>query len=211
MIYIDDYNSKAVTSSPPKKEDKIELAKTKLEMNSKQLAAFWYLAGATIANNFVEVKVLLEKYGYQVNNEEDAAAAITDMLGTPKWTKFVKEFGEIIESTIDEKIVNELKENNEESGWVEALIQAVGAVASSSLNLGASSKQLKATKENAKSQMFTGIAATMAERERTKAEIEKTRREEKKGVVWIILAVILIIGIIVGIVIYKKNKAQAAV
>ena len=113
MFYIDDYNSKAITNSPPKKEEKLELAKTKTEM--EQLAVFWHIAGVAIARNFTDVKGLLGKYDYQVSNEKDAAAAITDILGTPKWTKFVKEFEGIIEDTVDEKI--DYLKNNEESGF----------------------------------------------------------------------------------------------
>jgi hypothetical protein len=114
MFYIDDYNSKTITNSLPKKEREA-LAKVKSEMDSKQLATFWYIAGVTIASNYEEVRELLLKYGYDVTNEEDAAAAITDILGTPKWTKFVKEFEGIIEDTVDEKI--DYLKNNEESGF----------------------------------------------------------------------------------------------
>ena len=210
MFYIDDYNSKAITNSPPKREDKMELAKAKKVMESKQLSVFWYLAGTTIANRFVEVKALLSKYGYKVVNEEDAAAAISDMIGTAKWVKFVKEFGEIMEDSIDERIINDINESSEESGWIEALIQAVGSVASSSLNVAASNKQLKGTKENAKAQMFTGVAAILAEKERTKAEAEKTRREEKKGTIWIVLSIVIALAVIIAIIIiYKRRKAKS--
>lgn len=179
-------------------------------MESKQLSIFWYLAGTTIVNRFVEVKALLSKYGYKVVNEEDAAAAISDMVGTSKWVKFVKEFGEIMEDSIDERIINDINESNEESGWIEALIQAVGSVASSSLNVAASNKQLKGTKENAKAQMFNGVAAMLAEKERTKAEAEKTRREEKKGTIWIVLSIVIALAVIIAIIIiYKRRKAKS--
>ena len=56
MFYIDDYNSKAITSTPPKRDQKSEVAKTKLELNSQQLAAFWHLTGITIADNYETVK-----------------------------------------------------------------------------------------------------------------------------------------------------------
>jgi hypothetical protein len=209
MFYIDDYNSKAVTNTPPKKMDaKIELAETKLEMDSKQLATFWYLAGVVIAYNFEEVQVLLSKYGYNVSSEQDATVAISEMLGTAKWPKFVKEFGEIMEETIDDKAMEDLKEMNDESGWVQALIAAIGAIGSSSLSLAASSKQQKAAKENAKAQMFSGVSAALAEKQKLEAEKEKTRREGKRATVWIVVTIIIVFAAIIGIVIYKRRKAK---
>ena len=213
MFYIDDYNSKTVTNNPPAKkvaDFRKEWESTKQELNKKQLTVFWYLAGVVIAHNFEEVKTLLSKYGFDVTSEQDAAVAISSMLGTQKWPKFVNEFGDLMEETIDERVLEELKESSEESGWVEALIQAVGSVASSSLSLAASKKAQDAAKENAKATMFSGISNALAEREKVKAEMEKTKREGKKGIVWIIIAVLLLVGIIVGIVIYKNRKAKAA-
>ena len=209
MIYIDDYSSKAITNSPPKKEDRIELAKAKTEMNGKQLAAFWYIAGVTIASNYKDVKELLSKYGYDVSNEHDAASAIANIYGTPKWIKFIAEFGDIIEASVDENLIID-SIGGEESSWVQALIAAVGAVASSSLTLAKSSKDKKAAESNAKSAMFVGITNVLAEKEKVKAEKEKTMRESKSGIIWIVIAVLVVIGLIIGFVIYKKNKAKNA-
>lgn len=211
MFYIDSYNSKAVTNTPPQRPDpNKEMAQAKAEMLSKQLASFWYLAGIVIAYNFDEVKALLSKYGYNVSSEEDATVAISEMLGTEKWTKFVKEFGDIMEDTIDERVMDELKEMDEESGWVQALIAAVGAIGSSSLGLASASKQQKAAKENAKAQMFTGVSAALAEKQKLEAEKEKTKREGKRATVWIIITVIIVLALIIGIVIYKRRKAATA-
>jgi len=210
MFYIDDYNSKTITNTPPKKEQKLEEAKAKLEMTSKQLAVFWYVSGITIAHSFEAVKTLLEKYGYKVVNEEDAAAAIADMLGTDKWTKFVKEFAEIIENTVDERVFQEYKTSSEEeSGFVAALIAAIGAVAGGTLGLISSSKQKQAAKESAKAQMFSGISAAVAERQKQKTEQEISKREQKRNVMWIVIISFLVLGTIIGIVIYKRNKAKA--
>jgi hypothetical protein len=208
VIYIDDYNSKAITNTPPnnKREDKVELAKAKLEINSKQLAVFWHITGVAIANNFSQVKALLLKYGFNVVNEEDAAVAISEMIGTPKWTSFVVEIGEIIENTVDEKIIESLKNNKEESSWVEALISAVGSVAGSSLGLGAASKQQKVAKENAKSQMFSGITSVLVAKENTRLEAEKTKQQQKKSIALIIVSVVIVLGIIIAIIVYRRRK-----
>jgi hypothetical protein len=205
MFYIDEYNSKTVTNTPPAKKE-AEAKMAKMEMDSKQLAAFWYLAGVVIARDFEEVKTLLSKYGYDVSNEEDATTAIADMIGTEKWPRFVKEFGDIIEENVLEGIPS--SEGSEESGFVGAIIAAIGQIGGSSLSLAASNKQLKAAKENAKSQMFAGLTNALAEQKKLEAEKEKTKQTQKKAIVWIVVSIILVIAIIVGIVIYKKVKAN---
>jgi hypothetical protein len=214
MFYIDDYNSKTITSSPSKKEDVKELTKTKFEMIKQQLAAFWFLAGVTIVDKFKDVKELLSKHGYMVSDQQDAASAIADMVGTAKWTKFVKDFSEIIEDKVDETIVDvdtkEDKEENSFAGLTVAIIGAAGALASGSLGLASSSKHQKAAKESAKAQMFSGIAATIAAKEAAKVERERIASEKQKQIVWIVVSVIIVLGIIIGIIIYKKRKAKAA-
>ncbi len=203
MFYIDDYNSKTITNSPPKREDKIALDKAKKDMDTRQLSIFWYLSGITIANNFTEVKSLLNKYGYKVVNEEDASVAMSDMLGTAKWAKYVSDFGSLIESTIDERIINQI--NSEDNGWIEALISAVSSISGSTLNVASSSKELQSTKEKAKTQMISGVTAMLSQNEKTKA-VEKTKVETKKNTIWIIAVIIVLI--IISIFIYRKYKAD---
>jgi hypothetical protein len=205
MIYVDDYNSKVINNSPPSKKDKEEVVKAKQEMDSKQLAIFWYIAGVTIANKFEDVKSLLSEFGYQVSDEEDAASAIADMIGTKKWAKFVMDFGEIIEDTIDDRI--EAEDTSEESGFVAALIAAIGATVGGTLGLIKTSKEKQVAKENAKTQMFTGITAVLVEKEKVKAAKEAALAQERKGIVAIIISLIIVVGIIIGIIIYKRNKA----
>lgn len=207
MFYIDDYNSKAITNSPPKKEEKLELDKAKLELKSQQLATFWFLTGATIADKFNEVKAILDKYGYEVVNEKDAAAAISDMLTTPKWPKFIKELGSVIEETVEDRL--ELKDTSEESGFVAAIIAAAGTIIGGTLGLAGSAKAKAAAKENAKAQMFTGITAVLAEREKRKAQQEMAKAQAKKTTIWAIVTVFIVLAIIIGVVIYKRNKAKA--
>ena len=202
MFYIDDYNSKTITNSPPKREDKIALDKAKKDMDTRQLSIFWYLSGITIANNFTEVKSLLSKYGYNVVNEEDAAVAMSDMLGTAKWAKFVSDFGSIMENTVDERIINQI--NSEDTGWIEALISAVSSISSSTLNVASSSKELQSTKEKAKTQMISGVTAMLSQNEKTKA-VEKTKVETKKNTIWIIAVIIILI--LISIFIYRRYKA----
>lgn len=202
MFYIDDYNSKTITNSPPKREDKIALDKAKKDMDTRQLSIFWYLAGITIANNFTEVKSLLSKYGYNVVNEEDAAVAMSDMLGTAKWAKFVSDFGSIMENTVDERIINQI--NSEDTGWIEALISAVSSMSGSTLNVASSNKELQSTKEKAKTQMISGVTAMLSQNEKTKA-VEKTKVETKKNTIWIIAVIIILI--LISIFIYRRYKA----
>lgn len=202
MFYIDDYNSKTITNSPPKREDKIALDKAKKDMDTRQLSIFWYLSGITIANNFTEVKSLLSKYGYNVVNEEDAAVAMSDMLGTAKWAKFVSDFGSLMENTVDERIINQI--NSEDTGWIEALISAVSSISSSTLNVASSSKELQSTKEKAKTQMISGVTAMLSQNEKTKA-VEKTKVETKKNTIWIIAVIIILI--LISIFIYRRYKA----
>ena len=209
MIYIDDYNSKVISNGPPKKEDKAMLADTKKQMDSRQQAIFWYLSGVTIGYNYEEVKVLLSKYGYDVSNEQDAATAIAEMIGTPKWTKFLLEFGNLIEESVDESVFKKLEDGAEESSFVAALIGAIGAIGGSSLGLAKSSKDKKAAEVNAKAAMFVGITNVLAEKQRVDAEREKTLREEKKSTIWIVISVVVVLLAIIGFVVYKRMKAKA--
>lgn len=202
MFYIDDYNSKTITNSPPKREDKIALDKAKKDMDTRQLSIFWYLSGITIANNFTDVKSLLNKYGYNVVNEEDAAVAMSDMLGTAKWAKYVSDFGNLMENTVDERIINQI--NSEDTGWIEALISAVSSISGSTLNVASSSKELQSTKEKAKTQMISGVTAMLSQNEKTKA-VEKTKVETKKNTIWIIAVIIILI--LISIFIYRRYKA----
>ena len=203
MFYIDDYNSKTITSTPPKREDKIALDKAKKDIDTRQLSIFWYLSGITIANNFTEVKSLLNKYGYDVVNEEDASVAMSDMLGTAKWAKFVSDFGSIMENTVDERIINQI-DNSEDAGWIETLISAVSSISGSTLNVASSSKELQSTKETAKKQMISGVTAMLSQNEKTKA-VKKTKVETKKNTLWIIAVIIVLI--IISIFIYRRYKA----
>jgi hypothetical protein len=203
MFYIDDYNSKTITNSPPKREDKIALDKAKKDMDTRQLSIFWYLSGITIANNFTEVKSLLNKYGYKVVNEEDAAVAMSDMLGTAKWAKYVSDFGSIMENTVDERIINQI--NSEDTGWIEALISAVSSISSSTLNVASSSKELQSIKEKSKTQMISGVTAMLSQNEKTKA-VKKTKVETKKNILWIIAVIIVLI--LISIFIYRRYKAD---
>ena len=203
MFYIDDYNSKTITSTPPKREDKIALDKAKKDIDTRQLSIFWYLSGITIANNFTEVKSLLNKYGYDVVNEEDASVSMSDMLGTAKWAKFVSDFGSIMENTVDERIINQI-DNSEDAGWIETLISAVSSISGSTLNVASSSKELQSTKETAKKQMISGVTAMLSQNEKTKA-VKKTKVETKKNTLWIIAVIIVLI--IISIFIYRRYKA----
>lgn len=211
MFYIDDYNSKTITNAPPEKKIyRKDWESAKLESNKKQLQSFFYLAGVVIGKNYSDVKEMLSKYGYEVSSERDAATAISDMIGKKEWPKFLKEFGDLIENTVDESIYENLTEDskNEESGWVEAVVAAVGSITGGALSLASSKKAQQAAKENAKATMFSGLAGILAEKEKTKAEMEKTKQQEKKGVIWIIIGVLLIIGIVVTILVVRaKRKA----
>lgn len=203
MFYIDEYDSKTITNTPPKREDKIVLSKAKKNMDTKQLSIFWYLSGITIANNFTEVKSLLGKYGYNVVNEEDAAVAMSDMLGTAKWAKYINDFGGIMEGTIDERIINQIS-SSDDAGWIEALISAVSSISSSTLNVPSSVKELQATKEKAKSQMISGISAMLSQKENEKRLIN-AKIEKKNNTIKIIIAIVIALAIIAYF-IYKNKQ-----
>ena len=207
MYYIDDYNSKAVTNAPPQRKlvEKLKQANTK--MQKAQMDAFWNLMGIVIAKRFEDVKELLAHYGYNVVNEEDAAIAVSEVWGTPKWIDFVKDAGFLIEETIDEQLVESMLPKTEESSWIAAVIAAVGSITGSSLQLAASNKQLKATKENAKSAMITAIAQVQAEREKVEAERIKAEGSMGKTAYWILGITIASIAIIVAVVVYRKTRA----
>lgn len=207
MYYIDDYNSKAVTNAPPQRQMVAKLKQVSDESKKAQLDAFWNLMGITIAERFEDVKELLAQYGYVVANEEDAAVAISEIWATPKWMDFVKSAGILIESTIDNQLLQNLAPKTDEASFVGAIIAAVGAIVGGSLGLASSNKQLKATKENAKTQMIAAIAGVQMERERAATEREKANAGKTKALYWILGITIISIVIIVAIIIYKRKSA----
>lgn len=210
MYYIDDYNSKTVSNNPPKKKMLDKLKSVSQKNQQQQLNALWQLIGITIGENFEDVKELLARYGYKVVNEEDAAVAIADIWKTPKWLDFVKDLGIIVEATVDEKMVENLLPGTDESSFVAAIITAVGAIAGGALGLASSKKQADAASENAKAQMIAALAQIKAERERAEAERAKAKASENKALYWIIGIVIVMMFVILGIVIYKRSKANVS-
>ena len=207
MYYIDDYNSKAVTNTPPQRQMVAKLKQANTENQKAQMNAFWNLMGITIAEKFEDIKEILSRYGYNVVNEEDAAVAISELWTTPKWLDFVKDASFLIEETVDEKLDNTILPNTDESSWVEAVIKAVGSITGGSLQLAASNKQLKATKENAKATMITALAGVQAERQKVEAEKLRSEGATGKTAIWIVGITIACIAVIVAIVVYKKRKA----
>jgi hypothetical protein len=152
---------------------------------NNNINVLWYLIALTISNHFDRVKLLLNKYGYDPLNEEEAAVDISDMIGTFKWDMFIKEFGEI---------------KLEESGWIDAVISAVGGIASASLNFASSKKQQQATKDNAKAQIITSLAQIKLERERIKTEIERNKQQAEKTKRFIIISLIISLAFIISLV-----------
>ena len=210
MYYIDDYNSKTVSNNPPKKKMLDKLKAVSQKNQQQQLNALWQLIGVTIGENFEDVKELLARYGYKVVNEEDAAIAIADIWKTPKWLDFVKELSILIERTFDEKMVENLLPNTDESSWVTVLISAIGAIGGGALGLAQSKKQAEAASENAKAQMIAAIEQARLERERIESEKLKAKASENKAIYWIIGIIIFMTFVILGIVIYKRSKTNAS-
>jgi hypothetical protein len=208
MYYIDDYKSRAVTNTPPVNK---ELRK-KLEVETKsaiqmQLDAFWKIMGLTIADNFDEVQSLLDKYGYKVSNEEDAAVAIADLWEKTKWMDFLKEVSILMESTMDENLVESIIPEKDESGFVEALIGAIGAIGGGTLNTIKSKKDADAAKENAKATMIASLTQLKVEKEKARLEREKMKASKSKSVTWIVIITLLVVVTIIGVIIYKRRKA----
>ena len=210
MYYIDDYNSKTVSNNPPKKKMLDKLKKINQQSKKEQLNAFWKVVGVTIAENFEDVQELLARYGYRVVNEEDAAVAIADIWKTPKWLDFVKELSILVESTVDEKLVENLLPNTDESSWVAAVIGAVGALGGGALGLAQSKQQAAAASENAKAQMIAAVEQARLERERMEAERLRIKSQEKRTVVWVIgiLVALVVIAIIVAIIVRNRRQKQ---
>lgn len=210
MIYIDDYNSKAISNTPPKSTKKLvdKLKAMTNEKRKEQLNAFWQLVGITIAENYDDVKELLSRYGYKVVNEEDSAVAISDLWGKPKWMDFLNEISILIESTIDEKLVENILPQSDESSWIAAAISAVGSIAGGSLGLATSKKQADAAKETAKGQMISAIAQVNAEKQKQKTELAKVKAEETKMMYWIVGILIIVVAIIITVVIIKRRKQE---
>jgi cobalamin biosynthesis Mg chelatase CobN len=208
MYYIDDYKSRAVTNTPPVNK---ELRK-KLEVETKsaiqmQLDAFWKIMGLTIADNFDEVQSLLDKYGYKVSNEEDAAVAIADLWEKTKWMDFLKEVSILMESTMDENLVESIIPEKDESGFVEALIGAIGAIGGGTLQTIKSKNESNAAKENAKATMIASLSQLKVEKEKARLEREKMKASKSKSVTWIVIITLLVVVTIIGVVIYKRRKA----
>lgn len=212
MYYIDDYKSRAVTNTPPVNK---ELRK-KLEVETKsaiqmQLNAFWKIMGLTIADKFDEIQSLLDRYGYKVSNEEDAAVAVADLWEKTKWMDFLKEVSILMEATMDENLVESIIPEKDESGFVEALIGAIGAIGGGTLNTIKSKKDAEAAKENAKAVMIASLSQVKVEREKARLEREKMKASKSKSVTWIVIVSLLVVVIIVAVVIYKRRKAQASI
>jgi cobalamin biosynthesis Mg chelatase CobN len=212
MYYIDDYKSRAVTNTPPVNK---ELRK-KLEVETKsaiqmQLNAFWKIMGLTIADKFDEIQSLLDRYGYKVSNEEDAAVAVADLWEKTKWMDFLKEVSILMEATMDENLVESIIPEKDESGFVEALIGAIGAIGGGTLNTIKSKKDAEAAKENAKAVMISSLSQVKVEREKARLEREKMKASKSKSVTWIVIVSLLVVVIIVAVVIYKRRKAQASI
>ena len=100
MFYIDEYGSKAVVNSPPSKVAREQLMK---DAQNDMLELFWYSVGVTIAEQFDSMKKLLDKYGFKVSNENEAADAISKILHTKRWPIFAEEMSPMIHKTIDMK------------------------------------------------------------------------------------------------------------
>ena len=100
MFYIDDYKSKTVVNAPPGYKEKQEQRK---QHENDVLNLFWYSIGVTIAEQFDSVKELLSRYGHTVSTEEEAATAITDIVHTSRWPKFVEGMAPLLHKTVDNK------------------------------------------------------------------------------------------------------------
>lgn len=210
MFYIDNYQSSVISNKPPvNKQLMKKLEAEKKSATQAQLNAFWKIMGITIADKFDEVQALLNKYGYKVSNEEDAAVAISEVWDTAKWMDFVKEVSILIESSIDENLVENILPEKDESSFVEALIGAIGSIGGGTLQTIKSKKEADAAKENAKATMIASLTQVKVENERARLEREKMKASKRKTTTWIVIVTLLIVLIIIGVVIYKRRQAQA--
>lgn len=208
MYYIDDYKSGAIINKPPvNKELRDKLAVQSKSAVQSQLNAFWKIMGITIADKYDEVESLLSKYGYKVSNEEDAAVAIADLWEKTKWMDFLKEVSILMEETMDENLVENIIPEKDESGFVEALIGAIGAIGGGTLQTIKSKNESNAAKENAKAAMIASLSQVKVEKERARLEREKIKASKSKATTWIVIVTLLVVVIIIGVVIYKRRQA----
>lgn len=202
MIYVDTYDSKAITNAPPSKSVPIP------GDSSEALKYFWYAIGVTIAENYNTVKNLIAKQGLIVDDKADAVKAITDMWGTKKWDPFLKDITPVVADTLETKHPELLPEESPSGGWVTAVIQAVGSIGTGVAGAVSSDKQLQASKAQAQATALQGIAGVVAEKEKAKAEIAKAQSSEKRALIYVLIALIFVIGAIIAIVVYKKRQQR---
>lgn len=103
MFYIDDYNSKAIVNRPPQKQ---KFTPEQKEKQNDVLNLFWYTMGVTIAEKFDSMKNTLNKYGFSVNTEQEAATAINSMAfgkDTKRWKSFMNDVSSLMNDTLDAK------------------------------------------------------------------------------------------------------------
>lgn len=103
MFYIDDYNSKAIVNRPPKRE---KFTPEEKQKQDDMLNLFWYTMGVTIADNFDAMKNILNKYGFSVSTEQEAATAVNNMAfdkNTKRWQSFLNDASGLMNKTLDSK------------------------------------------------------------------------------------------------------------
>ncbi len=220
MFYIDDYNSKAIidTLPFPVKKAVNEVTGTAVTADPKKPAGsqnafkyFWFLIGATVGQHYEVVdKVLSDKYHIVTTDPSDAVTAITDMYGTERFLPFLKDIFPLLEDVAEDFPQNPVSTKPEESGMGGGITEAIASVVSAGLNFGSASKNLKGTKEIAKSNAITGLSTIIAEKEKTKAELLKQQGSERRLLIIGIISLIFISALIAAIIIYRRNKGVNA-
>lgn len=189
MFFVEDYT---------KTKAELKEAGDKLEENVKNI---FLLHGAAIGNYPEESKTVLENQGFNIKSREDMVNAVSDLFveGGEKWEKFSKQFMPLLQTTAKRIQV----EKKEESGWVQAVIGAVGALGSGISGAVASKNQRQAAKDTAKAEMNKGLTSIILEK-------EKRKTQQKMWMNILIGVVILAIATVVVVLIIKNKKKQQA-
>lgn len=162
----------------------------------------WYLVGATIGDNFPAVKNLLAKYGYQVQDENEAIQKIGELFATPEWGDFSKELANVVADTATGKRGEAAQESNAVDP-VTAAIQAGGQIFGSIGNIIAGSQAKKIEEERGKNLMLQGLLDLKAKREEAAA-----RRGKVPVGVWVILG-LLIVGLVTLLIVMAMRKKKS--
>jgi hypothetical protein len=183
-------------------ETKTEVTPESFEQGKKDA---WYLLGVSVATYPEETKKILEKFNVPNADKQSMVQSITSMVGTRLWKPFSEAISPLIERVAKNVGIAEGDSTYvEESGWVQALITAVGEIGGGITQTTAANKQLKTEKEKGKTAMTQGVLDIVKLREQR--QIEREKSGTKTPLIIGAIVIVLIIAVVVVIVMRRKAK-----